>query len=207
MKSFCSLFCHEESMPQIIYLNGPSSSGKTTLAKVLQEALSEPYLHVGIDKIIGFMPEKVNNWEGGSSPLGFSWKPAKDPTGHPIYQIHAGPFAKKVTRTLKDLAQLLASQNYNLIIDDVAFGAIEVEEWRQVLKDYKVLYVGVTTPLEVLEQRERARGDRFLGSARGQYFKVHENVSYDLELDTHAYTQEENLERILEALKRPTPFN
>lgn len=42
---------------QIIYLNGPSSSGKTTLAKALQHAFEEPFLHVGIDKIIGWMPD------------------------------------------------------------------------------------------------------------------------------------------------------
>ena len=192
-------------MSKIIYLNGPSSSGKTTLAKALQNAFSEPYLHIGIDKLIGFMPEKINNWEGGPAPLGFSWEAAMDPTGHPIYQIHAGPFAKKISRTLKDIAILLASQAYNLIIDDVAFGAIEVEEWKQALKNYNVLYVGVITPLDVLEQRERARGDRFLGGARGQYFKVHENVAYDLEVDTHTHSLEENLEEIKKALFKKNP--
>jgi chloramphenicol 3-O phosphotransferase len=40
---------------KIIYLNGPSSSGKTTLAKALQDAFEEPFLHVGIDKIIDRM--------------------------------------------------------------------------------------------------------------------------------------------------------
>jgi len=40
------------SRVQIIYLNGPSSSGKTTLAKALQDVFEEPFLHVGIDKII-----------------------------------------------------------------------------------------------------------------------------------------------------------
>lgn len=191
-------------MSKIIYLNGPSSSGKTTLAKALQESFTEPFLHLGIDKIIGFMPEKINNWEGGPAPLGFSWESATDPTGHPIYHIHAGPYAKRITRTLKDVALLLASQHYNLIIDDVAFGAIEVEEWKQTFKEYKVLYVGVLTPLDVLEQRERSRGDRFLGSARGQYFKVHENVAYDLEVDTHAHTLEENIKKIKEALSNKT---
>lgn len=187
-------------MAQIIYLNGPSSSGKTTLAKALQEALQEPYLHVGIDKIIGFMPDKINNWEGGPAQLGFSWEPAFDPSGHPIYNIHAGPFANKITRSLKDIAKLLASQNYNLVIDDVAFGAIQVEEWKVALKDYDVLYVGVVTPLNILEEREKARGDRFLGSARAQYFKVHENVSYDLEVDTHSQSLEENVAKILKML-------
>lgn len=82
-------------MAKIIYLNGPSSSGKTTLAKALQEKLKEPFLHLGIDKIIGFMPEKINNWQGDYAPLGFSWEKDKDPTGHTIYNLHTGPFAKK----------------------------------------------------------------------------------------------------------------
>jgi chloramphenicol 3-O phosphotransferase len=187
-------------MARIIYLNGPSSSGKSTLAKALQAALPEPYLHVSMDKIIGFMPAKLNDWEGGPAPLGFSWKPATDPTGHPTYDLHAGPFAQKITRTLKDIARLLASQKYNLIIDDIAFGVVQVEEWREVLKDEQVLYVGVITPLEILEQRERSRGDRMEGSARAQYFKVHENVLYDLEVDTHAQTVEENVAKIVKKL-------
>ena len=42
---------HEQYMSRIIYLNGPSSSGKTTLAKALQDSFSDPYLHLGIDKV------------------------------------------------------------------------------------------------------------------------------------------------------------
>lgn len=61
------------------------------------------------DKMIGFMPAKVNNWEGGPAPLGFSWEAATDSKGHSIYNIHAGPFAEKMTRSLKDIAHLLAS--------------------------------------------------------------------------------------------------
>lgn len=192
------------NMSKIIYLNGPSSSGKTTLAKALQELLEKPFLHIGIDKIIGFMPEKLNNWTGEYVPEGFSWEPATDPTGHPVFQVHAGPFAKRITKTLKDIARLLASQNYNLIIDDVSIGIIQVEEWRQTLKDFDIVYIGVITPLPILEERERSRGDRFLGGARGQYFKVHENVSYDLEIDTHTHSLEENLAKIKRLLaKKP----
>lgn len=191
-------------MSTIIYLNGPSSAGKTTLAKALQDALAEPYLHVGIDKFIGFMPAKINNWEGGPAPLGFSWEQAIDPAGHPVHHILAGPFANKISRTFKDFAILLASQNYNLIIDDIAFGATEVEEWKQALKDFNVLYVGVAAPLEVLEQRERNRGDRLLGGARGQYYTVHEDAAYDIEIDTHSYSIEESLEAIQQALSKKT---
>ena len=117
-----------------------------------------------------------------------------------IYNIQSGPFAKKITRSLKDITILLASQNYNLIIDDVALGAIEVDEWRQALKDYDVLYVGVVTPLNVLEERQRSRGDRIKGSARSQYFKVHDNVAYDIEVDTHRNSLKDNVLKIQEAL-------
>jgi len=156
-------------MPKIIYLNGPTSSGKTTLAKALQEKLSEPFLHIGIDRLIGFMPDKLNNWEGGSAPEGFSWKKATDLSGHPTSEIVAGPFAQRISATLIDFAFLLASQNYNLIIDDVALGAIQVERWKKALQKFDVLYVSVVTSLEILEKREKERGDRMVGSARDQY--------------------------------------
>lgn len=45
----------------------------------------------------------------------------------------------------------MSSQKYNLIIDDVACGGMGVEEWKKVLKDYEVLYVGVFSPLNILE--------------------------------------------------------
>ena len=187
-------------MAQIIYLNGPSSSGKTTLAKALQEVLEKPYLHLGIDKIIDFMPAKINNWEGGFASEGFCWERDHDKDGHPIFHVRAGPFAKRIVKSLKDIAILLASQNYNLIIDDVAFGTVEVEEWKETLENYKVLYVGVVTPLDILEKRERARGDRCIGSARAQYDRVHENVAYDIEIDTHAHSLEENVSKIKNSL-------
>ena len=44
---------------KIIVLNGVSSSGKTTLAKALQEALDEPYTRLSIDDFINMMPEKL----------------------------------------------------------------------------------------------------------------------------------------------------
>ncbi|KIC73132.1 phosphotransferase-like protein [Candidatus Protochlamydia amoebophila] len=81
---------------QIIYINGPSSSGKTTLAQALQEALYQPFLHIGIDRVIGMMPNKLNNWKGGEAFQGFSWKSFIDETNHPVYEIQMGPFAQKI---------------------------------------------------------------------------------------------------------------
>ena len=200
MKKFIFfLLCLNSLSADIIYLNGPSSSGKTTLSWALQGALPEPYLYMGIDQIIRSVPIRLN--DAGTASDGFAWLPSTDPTGHPTYEVYAGPFAKKVIRTFKEMALFLDSQGYNLIIDDVSFGAEDVNEWKEVLKDCKVLYVGVHAPLEILEERERARGDRVIGCARGMYSTVHQAPAYDLEIDTHVQTVEENVAKIQKALK------
>jgi chloramphenicol 3-O phosphotransferase len=181
---------------QIIYLNGPSSSGKTTLAKALQHALAEPFLHVGIDKIIGWMPEKINDWTGGDAPLGFSWKKSKDELGNPLQELQMGPYAQKIGETFREVVLALAKMGHRIIIDDVSFGKGQIDEWKETLQNFRVLWVGVNAPLSVLEEREKERGNRIVGSARGQFHKVHVGVVYDLEIDTHKSNFSENVAKI-----------
>lgn len=45
---------HGES--RVIVLNGGSSSGKSSLARALQEVLPEPWLRLGVDDLIDAMP-------------------------------------------------------------------------------------------------------------------------------------------------------
>ncbi|HSX38319.1 MAG TPA: hypothetical protein VLE95_05755 [Chlamydiales bacterium] len=181
---------------QIIYLNGPSSSGKTTLAKAVQHAFEAPLLHVGIDKIIGWMPEKINDWTGGVAPLGYSWKKGTDESGNLIQELQMGPFAEKIVVTFQQVALVLAEMGHSLIIDDIPLGKNQVAEWKELLKRFNVLWIGVHAPLPILEQREKERGNRIIGSARGQFYKTHVDVTYDLWLDTHYATLAENIERI-----------
>lgn len=79
---------------------------------------------------------------------------------------------------------------------------IEIEEWKNILKNHQVLFVGIITPLEILEKREQERKNRQLGSARSQYFKVHKNIRYNIEINTHTNSLTENVEKIIKELKR-----
>ncbi|MFI5343041.1 MAG: chloramphenicol phosphotransferase CPT family protein [Chlamydiales bacterium] len=187
-----------EKSIQIIYINGPSSSGKTTLAQALQQEFDVPFLHIGIDRVIGMMPYKLNNWEGGPAPLGFSWKPSVDETGIPVHEIQTGPFGKKVVETLKEIVLTMVRMGHHVIVDDVSFGKCEVDEWREALKDCQVLWVGIKASLNILEAREKERDNRMHGSARAQYFKVHKDVVYDLEFDT----SREPLETIVNTIRK-----
>lgn len=195
--SFSSLFSC-----QVIYLNGTSSVGKTTIAKALQDEMDVPYLRIGIDQIISYMPEKINNWEGGKSELGFSWKNEKDLEGHSLQILQMGPFAKRMPELFREMVLTMLKSGFNVIIDDVASECNAYEEWRKALKGYQVLWVGLTAPIDEIEKREISRGDRQIGQARAASKIVHQNFKYDLFIDTHSTPNSQTVQRIKQACKR-----
>lgn len=185
---------------RIIYINGPSSAGKTQLALALQEALEEPFLYFSIDTLIGLMPERVNDWTGQRQAIGYSFQPTTDDAGNTIYRVVAGPYGRKVAPAFRALVVTLARADLSVIVDDIAFGEEQVRPWRDDLRDFVVHWIGVTASVETLEARERARGDRLIGSARDQAARVHTGVAYDLLLDTTATPTAEAVRRILDHL-------
>jgi len=48
---------------RILFLNGTTSSGTTSIAKVLQEVINEPYLLVSLDAYWLTLPEKIREDE------------------------------------------------------------------------------------------------------------------------------------------------
>jgi chloramphenicol 3-O phosphotransferase len=67
----------------------------------------------------------------------------------------------------------MAAQGNNLIVDEVMIGGKE-KEYRALLSRFDTRFVGLFAPLDVLEAREHARGDRETGLARWQYERVHQ---------------------------------
>lgn len=183
--------------PYIIYLNGPSSAGKSTLARALQNTLPSPFLVIGIDQVIFMMPEKLNDWTNDTLAPGFSWQPVKNSAGNvTAYKIGIGDFGNRMVQAFKDIVFTLAQSGHSIIIDDVSFGKQQVDQWKTILRNFNVLWVGVTAPIDILEKREKERGDRKIGSARWQHEHVHVDVDYDLMINTHAKTIDENVKII-----------
>jgi chloramphenicol 3-O phosphotransferase len=181
---------------QIIYLNGPSSAGKTPLARALQNSLSEPFLVFGLDQMIFMMPDKLNDWNNFITSPGFNLEAVKESGKVTGYKVDVGPYGQQIITTLKDVVVALARAGNNVIIDDVSLGKQEVDVWRHALKDFSVLWVGVTAPLEVLQEREKKRGDRQPGLALWQSDKVHAGVVYDVMVDTYHKTLDEDVKII-----------
>lgn len=197
---------HQQRTYQIVYLNGPSSVGKSTIARLLQQQLQDPFLVIGIDQLIFMMPEKFNNFTGtGGSNVevpGFSFQEIVDETGAATgFKIHTGYFGQRMVKALKELVITLARSGFNVIVDDVSFGKKEVQLWNEALREFSVLWVGVHAPLEVIEAREKARGDRKVGSARWQAERVHIGVNYDIMIDTHEKSLDENVAELARLIK------
>jgi chloramphenicol 3-O phosphotransferase len=176
-------------MSTIIFLNGTSSSGKTSLLKVLQTKLQEPYLDMGIDRFIWMLPKRYLDrplWDG---VLGKA--------------LQSGPLGLILFSGMHHAIAAAASRGNNVIADHVFVEKAWVDECASLFADMNAYLIGLYCPLEVLEQRERDRKDRTLGQAKLQYDVIHKYTKYDLELDTSKLTPDECAEKVIERLKSP----
>src|SRR5690242_2130340 len=173
----------------IIFLNGTSSSGKTSIAKALQEIMEGYYIRTGIDHFLDAAPDKIHVSSDGINPSaaeGFLWvRPNGDQR---ISELRAGPAALRLWAGMHASAAALATTENNVIIDDVIFDSRVLQEAVNMLHTFNVLFVGIRCPFEIAERRERARGDRTQGLVKAHYDLVHAHGIYDLEVDTSILT-------------------
>jgi chloramphenicol 3-O phosphotransferase len=168
---------------RIVLLNGVGSAGKSSIARALQAITAQPFLRVEMDAFLDMLPEASF---GHADGLVFE---TVQQDGHPAVVIKTGPHADRALRGMRHAVAAMAAQGNNLIVDEVLIGA-EKAEYRALLAPFRVHWVGVLAPLDVLEQRERQCGDREIGLARWQFDRVHEGMTYDLEVDTSTATAE-----------------
>ena len=179
----------------LIYLNGPSSAGKTSIARTLQDVLNEPYLYLGVDMLLDMMPARTNRWDGVFEAEGFSWRPTVLPDGSTGMQVVGGEYGRSVEALFRDLAASCVATGHRLIIDN-ADSAAELSRWQARFADAATCFVGVHCPLETLRQREAVRPDRMPGSAAEQYFRVHLDCVYDITVNTDHDSVKDCAERI-----------
>jgi chloramphenicol 3-O phosphotransferase len=165
----------------IILLNGVGSSGKSSIAKALQTITARPFLHVQMDAFMEMLPEPLQD-----HPDGFSYETVLE-DGKPVVVIRTGPAGRRALQGMRYAIAAMAGQGNNLIVDDVLCDG-EMPEYMKLLSAFDLHLVGVFAPLDILEERERRRGDRLIGLARWQYGRVHKDAAYDLEIDTSTAT-------------------
>ena len=189
----------------IIFLNGTSSSGKTTLAKELQEQLEEPYLHLALDQFRDSLPDKfrgLNSPHGTTGARGLNVVPSLD-NEIPITSIVFGETGKLMLKGMRSAMAAMVEAGNNIIIDDIILETEFLNAYLRVFKDLKVYFVGVKCAIEVAEERESKRPGRFPGTALSQVSICHAHDLYDIEVDTAMNSPRECATRVLSRMLSP----
>lgn len=173
---------------KIILLNGASSSGKSTLARELQNKLDTPFWHYSIDHLIAANVLPSARVKHGD----FSWNDMR------------GAFFEGFHRSLPALAEA----GNNLIVEHI----VETSDWMnrllRLIVHFDVFFIGVHCPLPELERRERERGDRRIGEAKADYEITHTFCTYDTEVDS-TQPLEQNVTQVIaawEVRQHPSAF-
>jgi chloramphenicol 3-O phosphotransferase len=159
-------------MTQVIVLNGGSSSGKSSIARALQDVLPGLWLTFGTDVLAETLPGRGNDPRSGL---------VLEPDG----SVTVKPEFRAVEENWYQGLAVMASRGARLILDEVFLaGGAGQQRLRALLGDLDVLWVGVHCDPLVAASREAARPDRIPGMAMYQAVAVHAGVDYDVAVDT-----------------------
>lgn len=190
---------------RVIILNGPSGSGKSSIQKEFQY-LMMPHLwvKVGIDTLFdnpmpNITPENMDFWQT-ANPI--RWVAiSQDAEGHKLVTLFTGEEGERVAYAMNSAIAAYAENGCDVIVDYIAYKPEWLADLQRKLKPYKTCYVAVDIPLEVLEQREAARGTSPVGHARSHYHDVYGNIQYDLRVNSEQFSAKEIAMQLKEMIK------
>jgi chloramphenicol 3-O phosphotransferase len=169
---------------KIIYLNGVTSTGKTTLSKAIQQLANTNFYHISFDmfqQMISMKFLQENYWKYLSEAIIATYNTAK---------------------TLSDM-------NINVIIDGMLlempefqlnYGKSHYEIFNNIFLNSPMLLTEVFCPLEECRKRNIERGDRGANQSDWQNDKMAKNIEYDFSVNTFANSSDICAELILSNL-------
>ncbi|MEU9381224.1 AAA family ATPase [Streptomyces sp. NPDC048279] len=166
----------------IIFLNGTSSSGKSSIARELLQILDASFFHMPVDAFHAMRSDRDIPDDHLQAEI--------DRTAMGFHRAVAG----------------MAVAGNNVVVDHVLSQRWRLLDCLALFTAENVVLVGVHCPLPELERREQIRGDRTPGLAARQFEQVHAHGIYDIKCDTSKNTPGEIAEQIKSTLaQRPTP--
>lgn len=164
---------------RIIFLNGVTSSGKTSIVEALQNR-DDCYFYVVANdlfqEMVGERFLRENYWQHLS----------------------------RVILLMYHTAKLFSDMGHDVLIDGILVERPEIApHYRQlmdILADNPLSIVEVACPLEVCRARSIARGDRYETQSDEQAALMAQDVAYALNVHTDQHTPEECAEAIVRAL-------
>ena len=166
---------------RIIFLNGVTSAGKTSIVEALQEREDVFFYVVANDLFQEMVGEKYlqeNYWK----------------------------YLSEVIIMMYHTAKLYSDRGKNVLIDGILVEREEIKphykQLLEIMKDNPLDIVEVYCPLEICRQRNIIRGDRYETQSQEQHDLMAENIRYSLRVDTSVYSPSECAEIIVKELCR-----
>ncbi|MEJ9222103.1 chemotaxis protein [Paenibacillus glucanolyticus] len=178
----------------IVFMNGTSSSGKTSISMELKNQKEIPFHHLSIDDFFGNYDDFIDTKFPDIEPT----REVDD-----VGQILFDPIMSVYYATIK----LFSEMGLNVIVDTVIDNDKRFNDYLDVLFDQPTLFVGVLCSKEELTRREQIRGDRQIGLASSQFDKVYCFNEYDLEVNTEELNPTECAEKILSFIKSDKDYS
>jgi chloramphenicol 3-O phosphotransferase len=171
-------------IPTAIVLHGTTSAGKSSLAKALQDNSEMPVFHISMDAFVEMSRRCDMRSE---SELNQALK------------LHY--------QNLQSTLRRVAKSHFDIVLDLVLRDEAEFAACLDALAPRPTFVIGVRSPLDVLEERERTRDDRTNGMATSQFGHSAYERAYSMRLDTSSVTPEEGARVIRDFVRAQTMPN
>ena len=164
---------------KILFLNGVTSSGKTSIVEALQER-DDVFFYVVANDLFQEM------------------------VGDKYLQENYWKYLSEVIIMMYHTAKLYSDMGKNVLIDGILVEREEIKPHYQqlmdIMKDNPLDIVEVYCPLEICRQRNIDRGDRYENQSQEQSDLMTENIKYSMRVDTSVLSSAECAEEIVKKL-------
>lgn len=164
---------------KIIFLNGVTSSGKTSIVEALQERRDQFFYVVANDLFAEMVGEQYLEED--------YWKYLSDVI---ILMYHT--------------AKLYSDLGKNVLIDGILVERDEIkphyEKLMEIMKDSPLSIVEVYCPLDICHKRNIERGDRYESQSDEQAELMSKEIKYTMRVDTSINSPAECAEQIVKTL-------
>ncbi len=164
---------------RIIFLNGVTSAGKTSIVEALQDQEDIFFYVVANDLFQEMIGEKYlqeNYWK----------------------------YLSEVIIMMYHTAKLYSDMGKNVLIDGILVEREEIKphyhQLLEILKNNPLDIVEVYCPLDICKQRNMIRGDRYETQSQEQYDLMAKNIKYSARVNTSIYNSEECAKEIIREL-------
>ena len=164
---------------RIIFLNGVTSSGKTSIVEALQER-DDVFFYVVANDLFQEM------------------------VGEKFLQENYWKYLSEVIIMMYHTAKLYSDMGKNVLIDGILVEREEItphyQQLLEILKDNPLDVVEVYCPLDICRKRNIIRGDRYESQSEEQYELMAQNIKYSMRVDTSLYSSTECADMIIKEL-------